>query len=135
MMAGNVGVWIDHRNAILVRLDTSGESVESIVSGVEKHTREMGGSHGSTPFSPQHNPVGKQERQFYQHLDQYYDKVIDRLDAADALWVLGPGEAKLEFEKRLSRHESLYSRLDGVEPADSMTVPQFVAKVRAHFQA
>ena len=43
----------------------------------------------------------KRERKAMNHLNKYYDEVIDRLRDADAILVLGPGEAKGEFTKRI----------------------------------
>ena len=43
-MAGKIGVWIDHRKAILVSFDNGVEVVHEIESDVEKHVRETGGS-------------------------------------------------------------------------------------------
>lgn len=48
------------------------------------------------------------------------------------LVTVGPGEAKGEFEKRLA-HAHYKGRVVGVEPADRMTEPQIVAKVRDHY--
>jgi hypothetical protein len=47
---------------------------------------------------------------------------------------MGPGEAKLEFEKRLAR-ENVKIPVVGVETADKMTEPQLAAKVRKYFES
>ena len=51
-MAGKIGIWIDHRKAILVSINNGVEEVHEIESDVEKHVRDAGGSgsgssHGS----------------------------------------------------------------------------------------
>ncbi len=38
-------------------------------------------------------------------LNAYYDRVIAAVANLDALLILGPGEAKGEFKKRLDRHK------------------------------
>lgn len=47
-------------------------------------------------------------------------------------FLFGPGEAKGELEKRLELAH-YKGRVVGVEPADHMTDPQIVAKVREHY--
>ena len=51
---------------------------------------------------------------------------------ADSIWIFGPGEAKVELEKRL-KQEDLGGRIVGVETVDKMTDHQIAAKVRDHF--
>ena len=45
---------------------------------------------------------------------------------------MGPGEAKLELEKRLA-HEELKQSIVGIETVDKMTDRQIAAKVRKYF--
>jgi len=120
-MNKNVGVWIDHRKAVIVRITDGVEEIHSIVSGVEKHVHHSGGS-----------PEDQQDHRFTNHLKEYYAKVIAFLHDAHSILILGPGEAKGEFEKRL-RTESLGARIDGIEAEDKMTDHQIAAKVREHF--
>ena len=118
-----VGVWIDHRKAVIVRLIDDVEKIHSIVSDMEKHVRHSGGS-----------PEDQQEHRFSNHLKEYYAKVISFVHDADSILILGPGEAKGEFEKRLIA-ESFTGRIDGIETVDKMTDQQIAAKVKEHFAA
>lgn len=43
-MAGKMGVWIDHRKAILVNFGNGSEQIQEIDSDVEKHVRDAGGA-------------------------------------------------------------------------------------------
>jgi hypothetical protein len=117
----NVGVWLDHRKAFIVRLNGGGEETHSIVSDVERHVRYSGGK-----------PEDQQENRFTNHLNEYYAKVISFLHGANAILILGPGEAKSELEKRLSAEPS-GTRIIGLETVDKMTDHQITAKVRDHF--
>jgi hypothetical protein len=96
-------------------------------SGVEKHERVAG-------LSAEDAPEGDhRDRQFGEHLEKYYDEVIRRLGAADAVFLFGPGEAKGELHKRMES-KGLGARVVAVEPADKMTEPQMAARVREHFR-
>ncbi len=68
-----------------------------------------------------------------QQLDRYYDEVIGRIGTPDALFVVGPGEARLELTARLGHVAALSACAVDVEAADRLTEPQIVAKVKAHF--
>ena len=115
------GVWIDHKKAVVVRITDGVEEINSIVSDVERHVRFSGGK-----------PEDQQEHRFANHLKEYYEKVISFLHEADSILILGPGEAKGEFEKLLSAASS-GTRIDGLETVDKMTDHQIAAKVREHF--
>lgn len=126
-MTKQAGVWIDHREAILVFLGGDGERLERLESGVEKHERIAGLSSDDAQPDDQH------DRQFAGHLDKYYDDVIKHLGATEEIFLFGPGEAKGEFKKRMgSKHHA--ERIVAVESANRMTDPQVAAKVRDHFR-
>ena len=134
-MNGNIGVWIDHREAVVVAIDETGqESVSRIQSNVESRTRLAGGSRGRMPYAPQ--DVAKEQKRdhrFQHHLNEYYDRLIEILREADVIWIFGPGEAKNEFWKKIEKIRSMAGRLSEPEAADKMTVPQIKAKVREHY--
>jgi stalled ribosome rescue protein Dom34 len=135
-MKGNVGVWIDHREAVIVAIDdTDHETVSSIQSNVKSRTRLAGGSRGRTPYAPQ--DVAKEQKRdhrFQHHLNKYYDCLIEILREADAIWVFGPGEAKNELWKKIENIKCMAGCLAEPEAAEKMTVPQIRAKVRGHYK-
>ena len=126
------GVWIDHREAIVVLLTETGEETKHIASKVEKQLRRSGEpDHG--PFEAQEVPADdSREREYTGHLAHYYDEIIAELREAGWILLLGPGEAKGELQKRLEKNPSDNRRVD-VETADKMTEPQLVALIRHHF--
>ena len=127
-MKKKAGIWIDHRAAFVVFIGEGAEITELIESGVEKHVRFSGHA-----ISEEGSADDQVDRQFTAHLDSYYDDVVSRVRDAESLLIFGPGEAKAEFEKRLTR-QGFGVRIVGVETADKMTDPQIVAKVRQYFQ-
>jgi hypothetical protein len=68
------------------------------------------------------------------HFNKYYDQVIACLRNADAVLVLGPGEAKGEFAARFAgqKHKG---RIAHVGTVDKMTDRQIGAYVRKLFGA
>ena len=124
-MKKELGLWIDHREAVIVTVAKEGEEIMRIRSDVEPHERFSANSGDGSPED-------RRDRRFGDHLQQYYAEVIEAIRSADSILILGPGEAKGELEKRLE-HEKLSGRIVGIESADKMTEPQITAKVRRYF--
>jgi hypothetical protein len=129
-MKSAAGLWIDHRQASIVMLSAGGEKTEHITSDIEKDVRFSGGSRFDGPGTSLEED--QQDRRFGNQLSQYYDKIITVIREAEAILILGPGEAKGELQQRLEREE-LGGRIVGVETADKMTDRQITARVRQYF--
>ncbi len=128
-----IGLWIDRKKAVVVAADSNGESIQQIESEVEGHTAYRGASPGKSPYAAQYQQGEDQlDNKYAERLKKFYDKVIAHIRDADALYIMGPGEAKIELEKRLA-HENVRASVVGVEAADKMTNPQIAAKVRKFF--
>jgi hypothetical protein len=126
-MKNNIGLWIDHRKAIIVILTKDGEEIKKITSNMEKHIRFTNGN-GSEDGSSE----DVRDRQFGNHLNSYYDDVLAVVRGADSIQIFGPGEAKGELEKRLEG-AGLKSHILAIETVDKMTDRQISAKVRERF--
>ena len=127
-MKSEVGLWIDHRQAVIVIVTDEGEEIRRITSHMEKHVRFASGS------SEDGSAEDVRDRQFASHLGGYYEKVVSCIRDAESIQIFGPGEAKGELEKRLES-EGLKGRIVGIETVDKMTDRQIAAKVREHFRA
>ena len=132
-MTRNIGLWIDHKRAVLVTLSEQGENLQLLESGVGKHPRYHGATHPKSTYSAQYQQGDDQlDRQFMERLNKFYNALIAHIRGADALFIFGPGEAKLELEKRLN-HGKVQVRIAGIEAADKMTDRQIAARVRGYF--
>ena len=127
-MKKQAGLWIDHRQAVVVLITGEGEEVKKIKSNMEKHVRFSEGT-GSEEGSSE----DVRDRQFGNHLNSFYDEVISLIRDADSIQIFGPGEAKGELEKRLVEREGLKTHILAVEAVDKMTDHQIAAKVREKF--
>ena len=127
------GLWIDHREAVIVLVSEKGQETRRIKSFVEKQLRRSGRSPSRAPFESQLVPADdSREREYGGHLANYYDEVISCLRPAKAIMVFGPGEAKGELRKRLER-DKLDLRITRFETSDKMTERQVSQKVRRHY--
>jgi hypothetical protein len=130
-----IGLWIDHRQAIVVIIADGVETKKVIVSDVERQLRRSGDSPLKGSFEPQLVMADdSQQRVFTGHLDIYYDEVIACIAEAESILIFGPGEAKEELKKRLEKI-NLGKRIVDVQTADKMTDNQIVAKVKKRFPA
>jgi hypothetical protein len=125
-MSNRVGLWIDHRKAVIVTVTPEGEETRQITSDMEKHIRFSSGA------SEDGSAEDVRDRQFGNHLNSYYDDVIGAIAEAESIQIFGPGEAKGELRARLE-DKGLGLRVVGIETVDKMTDRQIAAKVREHY--
>ena len=119
----NVGLWIDHHKAVIVFVTGKEEEIKLISSNLEKHHRQSGVSISADDI---------RQRELTGQLNNYYDEVVSCIRKAESILIFGPGEAKGELKKRLEK-ENPGKHIASIEPADKMTDPQIVAKVRDKF--
>ena len=127
-MVKKIGLWIDNREAIIVKLTDNGEQITRIYSDAEKQTRLEGGSRKDGLQTTE----TIQGRKFDMQLTKYFDDVIADIRDAEMIQIFGPGEAKDGLLKRME-NENLKKRIVEIDSADSMTDNQVVAKVREYF--
>lgn len=133
-MKTTMGLWIDHRKAVIVRVSGKGEEISIIESKVEKQPGRFDGVRSTTPYESQKVPAdGRQDIKFADQLNIYYDEVISVLRNAESILLFGPGAAKGELKKRLE-DDHLAHLIQDVETVDQMTDPQIAAKVREYFK-
>ena len=132
-MKTKAGVWIDHRRAVVVLISDSGEEIRTIESNAEKVLASAAGSGTKQPDRHEGSvPDNRQERKFMSELNTYYDEVLTCLHGADPVLILGPGEAKGEFQKRLES-QKFPALVVELATADKLTDGQVADRVRQHF--
>jgi len=122
-MKTEVGLWIDHKKAVIVFIVGKDTEIKLISSNIEKHHRQSGVSMPADDV---------RQRELTGHLNSFYDEVASCIRDAESILILGPGEAKGELKKRLEK-DNLNRRIVGIKTSDKMTEKQIVALVRGHF--
>jgi hypothetical protein len=132
-MKPNAGLWIDHREAVVVKLLDKGVEIKRIQSDSQTQLRRDGEpNHGS--FESQLVPADdSRQREYTGHQDRYFDAIIFLLRDCGSILIFGPGETKGELRKRIEHHAGA-QRIIVLETTDKMTEPQIVAMVRHHFE-
>ena len=132
-MSTKVGLWIDHRKAIVVAITEQGEKIEEIGSGVEKQLQRGGDRPLDGDYEVVQVPADdRRQRDFTKHLNIYYAAVITSIRDAESILIFGPGEAKGELKEQLEKNH-LGRQIVDIETVDKMTNPQIAAKVREYF--
>lgn len=123
VMKRTVGLWIDHKKAVIVFVDGKETELKLVNADIEKQHRQSG---VETPADD------IRQRKSTVELSGFYDEVISAVRGAEEILLLGPGEAKGELKKRLEK-DNLGGRIVGIKTSDKMTDKQIVALVRGHF--
>jgi hypothetical protein len=132
-MNAQMGVWIDHRKAIVVAVTAKDEEMALVISNVQRQLRRAGDSPLKGSYETRRVPADdSRQRAFTGHLNIYYDAVIACVREAESILIFGPGEAKGELKARLEKNK-LGDRIAAIKTADKMTDRQISAKVRAYF--
>ena len=124
-MSYDVGVWIDHKKAVIVSIAAGQVTTRTLESNVGSHPHYSGSQEGGGEK--------KYEERHNQGLDRYFDDVIGQLGKPDALLLFGPGEAKLQLKERLGRSKLPSETIIAIESTDKLTDPQIVAKVKERY--
>src|SRR5215510_470125 len=131
-MDRHVGLWIDHKQAFLIR--NGAKKVEVIPSNVKHRIHFSGGSRIRGTYNQKMDSELHYNDRYKNQLEKYYTQIISAIQNADSIFIMGPGEAKLELKKLLQRHKDLRNRLVKVEKADKMTLNQIIARVRLFYE-
>ena len=131
-MATKAGVWIDHKQAVVVLVTDAGQEIKKFESGVEQPARPAG-PRSKKKYTPNDFVADdRQERKLAGDRKKVDDEVIAFLRDADSLLILGPGEAKGEFAKHIKSKKRRGLTVE-LETTGKMTDRQLAAKVQQHF--
>ena len=132
-MDRNVGVWIDHKQAYLIWYKEG--RVEVIPSEIEPPEHFSGGTQLGGKLTQKGDMELRHNDRYRLKLTKFYKQVIASLQDVNSIFIMGPGEAKIEFEKVLKRQKEMERRLLKVETADKMTKNQMIARVKKFYKS
>ena len=133
-MTINAGVWIDHDKAVVVLLTDEGEGMQLILADHGASARSPAGLRPKNSYT--HSDFvgdGRREHKVTVYLNEYYDEVIACIREAQAILILGPGEAKSEFRRRMAI-QKLRGHVSEMKTVAKLTDQQISDYVHQHFQ-
>jgi stalled ribosome rescue protein Dom34 len=111
--------WIDHHEARIFHLHPDATDETTILAPQHHLHRPLG--HGDVRGSAEDGR-------------RFFKEVARALEGADALLIVGPSSAKLEFFRYLHEHDRhLETKVVGVESADHPTDGEIIARARSCF--
>ena len=125
-MHKRVGLWLDRNKAVIVSIADNIEARRIITSDMEHYVLY------STIVPGDGSPENIRDRRFWNHLGEYYAKIVEHIRDATEIQIFGPAEAKYELEKQLE-NEGLAIHIVSIENAEKMTDLQVGIKVQKRF--
>jgi len=125
-MNKKVGLWINRKKAVIVSIADDVEARRIITSDMEHYVLY------STVVPGDGAPDEIRDRRFWNHLGQYYDKIVEHIRDATEILIFGPEVAKYELQKYLES-AGLAGYIVSLEDAGTLTDPQIFAKVQKRF--
>ena len=125
-MSKNVGLWINRNKAVIVSIANSTEGRRIITSDMEHYVLY------STVVPGDGSPEDARDKRYWNHLGEYYAKIIDHIRDAEKIQIFGPSVAKYELEKHL-QEAGLSSRIVSMEEVEKMTDLDIATKIQERF--
>ena len=125
-MKKRVGLWLNRKKAVIVSIANNIEGRSIITSDMEHYVLY------STVVPGDGSPEEIRDRRFWNHLGEYYDKIIAHIRDATEIQIFGPEVAKYELQKRLE-DEGLSGLVVSLEDAENMSDLQIATKVQKRF--
>jgi hypothetical protein len=125
-MNKRVGLWLDRNKAVIVSIANNIEARRIITSDMEHYVLY------STIVPGDGSPENIRDRRFWNHLAEYYARIVEHIRDATEIQIFGPAEAKYELEKHLEK-EGLAIHIVSIENAEKMTDLQIGIKVQKRF--
>jgi hypothetical protein len=125
-MDKKVGMWLDRNKAVIVSITDNIEGRRIITSDMEHYVLY------STVVLEDGSPEEIRDRRFWNHLGEYYNKIIADIRGATAIQIFGPEVAKYELEKHLE-NAGLSDYIVSIENAEKMTDHKISERVLKRF--
>lgn len=125
-MKKRVGLWLDRNKAVIVSIANNIEARSIITSDMEHYVLY------STVVPGDGSPENVRDRRFWNHLGEYYDKIMAQIGDAAEIQIFGPDVAKYELQKRLEE-AGLAGNIVSLEEDGKLTDLQIATKVQKRF--
>lgn len=125
-MNKRVGLWLDRNKAVIVSIANNTEARRIITSDMEHYVLY------STIVPGDGSPENVRDRRFWNHLGEYYEKIMEDIRDATEIQIFGPEIAKYELQKHLES-EGLDGHIVSIEDSGKLTDFQIATKVQNRF--
>jgi hypothetical protein len=130
-----LGIWIDYSQAIIGEIKKNEVELSVISSEIDHQLRIEGEGADKTRFGAQNhsNNEHRNENRHQEQVKKYIKSVYEEIKNADAIFIIGPAEAKKELVKYYTENNKSDNNIVGVEASDKLTENQLKAKFKEFF--
>lgn len=134
-MKKNIGIWIDTKHAVIVKLSNNTHSIKKIDSTIQTRERVEGESKKYGRFGGQY--LTYEKNRLHRKNDQtnlYMKSLLKEIQNCDSVVIFGPSNMKKILEKEIKGNMQIADKLSGVSNSEHMTENQMVAWVKDFFK-
>ena len=133
-MKNNIGIWIDTKQAIVVKLSNSQHSLKKIESNILTRERVPGESKKFGRFGGQYLTYEKNRKnRKNEQINVYLKSLFKEIMNSDSIVVFGPSNMKNILAKEIKSNLQFKNNLVGVANSDHLTDNQIVAWVKKFY--
>lgn len=135
-MKKNIGIWIDTKKAVIIKLSNNGHAVKKIVSKIETRERVEGEGKKYGRFGGQYLTYEKnRENKMKLQTNQFFKTLLKEIKTVDNIVLFGPSRMKNMLKKEINNNIQLSKKLVGTFNSEAITKNQMVAWVKNQFNA
>lgn len=133
-MKNNIGIWIDTKQAIVVKLSNNHHSLKKIESNILSRERVPGESKKFGRFGGQYLTYEKNRKnRKNEQVGVYLKSLFKEMTNSESIVIFGPSNMKNLLAKEIKQNLQLKNNLVGVANSDYLTDNQIVAWVKNFF--
>jgi DNA polymerase III delta subunit len=133
-MKKNIGIWIDSKQAFIIKISTKNVSLKNIESNIDFRERVEGESKKYGRFGGQYITYEKnRENRRNEQTNIYFKNLLKEISHCDTVVLFGPSTMKNQFEKEIQKNMQMASKLVGVYNCDALTENQMIAWVKDYY--
>ena len=134
-MKKNIGIWIDTKQAVIIKLSNNNHSVQVIESNIETRERVAGETKKYGRFGGQYMTFEKNKlNRKIEQTNQFIKNLFKEIENCESVVLFGPSKMKNIFEKELKNNMQLANKLTGVYNSKLLTENQMVAWVKDFYK-
>lgn len=133
-MKKKIGIWIDTKQAVVIKLNDKEHILKKILSQIETRERVPGEHKKFGRFGNQYMTYEKNRKnRKNQQVQRFFKLLIKEIENCQTVVLVGPSKMKNEFAKEIKNTMRLKNKLIGVANSDSLTENQMVAWVKNYY--
>lgn len=134
-MKKNIGIWIDSKQAFVIKLSNDKHTIKTIESNIEFRERVEGESKKYGRFGGQYITYEKnRENKMLLQTNEFIKNLLKELSNCDSFVIFGPSKMKKILKKEINNNMLLAPKLLGVYKSEQLTENQMVAWVKDYYK-